>query len=208
MSTSRLAARLLRHWAAVATVLVVALGVAYHVKSTPPGYSDSSTMVFTAAAASADADTEANPASLLGPSLISSEVMMADALTSPGMVHEIRVAGGTAPFTVTPFNLYNLQYPYYAAPAATLTATSPSEALARRTFNIAVRLLRARLAAIQADVAVPPRDRITIYAAGTTGAMMQRGSRVRAFGGLLLLTMIGLITVTNVLDRRGRRRVR
>jgi hypothetical protein len=202
MSLSRLAARLCRHWAATAAVLVVALVLAYHLKTTPPAYSDSSTMVFMAPEAQQDAG--ANPASLLGPSLISSEVMMAYTMTSPGMVSEIRAAGGTAPFTMTPFNLYNLQYPYFAAPAATLTATAPSAAVAQRTFTIAVRLLQARLAAIQADVAVPRPDRIRVYTAGTTGATMQPGSRVRAFGGLALLAMIGVITVTNVLDRRAR----
>jgi hypothetical protein len=109
---------------------------------------------------------------------------------------------------VTPFNLYNLQYPYYAAPAATLTATSPSAGLAERTFTVAVRLLAARLAAIQAAAAVAPADRIHIYPAGTTGAVLQPGSPARAFGGLVLLTMMGLVTVTNVLDRRARRRIR
>jgi hypothetical protein len=204
MSTSRLVARLRRHWAAVAAVLVLALGMAYQLKTAPPTYSDSSAIVFTAAEAAEDTQA-ANPASLVGPSLISSEVIMADTITSPGMVHEIRAAGGTASFTMTPFNLYNLQYPYYAAPTATLTATSPSAALAQRTFTVAVRLLAARLAAIQADAAVPPADRIHIYTAGTTGAVMQPGSTVRAFGGLFLLTLMALVTVTNVLDRRARR---
>jgi hypothetical protein len=189
-----------RHRLAMVIVLVMAACLAYLLKNTPTSYSDSSTIVFSAAFA------DVNPSPALSQSLIASEAMMTETMTSPGMAEQVRAAGGTAPFSMIPFNVYNMQYPDYAEPTATLTATSVSEADAQRTFRIALRVLTQRMAAIQADASVPAENRIRVNTAGRTGTLVQPGSRARAFGGLVLLTLIAAISAANFLDRRRARR--
>ncbi len=185
-----------RHRLAVLIVLVLAASLAYLLKTAPIPYSYSSTVVFSAAFA------EINPSPALAQSLIASETMMSETMTSPAMMAQVRAAGGTAPFTMVPFNVYNMQYPDYAEPTATLTATSVSEADARRTFRIVLQVLTRRMTAIQADAGVPAKDRIQVNTAGSTGTLVQPGSRARAFGGLVLLTLIAAVSTANFLDRR------
>ena len=70
-----------------------------------------------------------------------------------------------------------------------------------------LRVLTRRMAAIQAAAGVPAENRIQVGTAGSTGTLAQWGSRARAFGGLLLLTLIAAISTANFLDLRrpGRR---
>lgn len=185
-----------RHRLAMLIVLVMAAGLAYLLNTAPTSYSDSSTVVFSATFA------QINPSPALAQSLIASETMMAETMTSPAMMAQVRASGGTAPFTMVPFNVYNMQYPDYAEPTATLTATSVSEADAQRTFRIVLQVLTKRMTSIQADAGVPAKNRIRVNTAGSTGTLVQPGSRARAFGGLLLLTLIAAISVANLLDRR------
>jgi hypothetical protein len=188
-----------RHRLAVVIVLVMAACLAYLLKNTPTQYSDSSTVVFSAAFA------DVNPSPALSQSLIASEAMMTETMMSPGMAEQVRAAGGTAPFSMIPFNVYNMQYPDYAEPTATLTATSLSEADAQRTFRIVLRVLTQRMAVIQADARVPAENRIQVNTVGSTGTLVQPGSPARAFGGLVLLTLIAAISAANFLDRRRAR---
>jgi hypothetical protein len=188
-----------RHRLAMAIVLVMAACLAYLLKNAPTSYSDSSTVVFSAAYA------DVNPSPALAQSLIACEAMMSETMTSPGITQEVRAAGGTAPFSMVPFNVYNMQYPDYAEPTATLTATSVSEAAAQRTFRIVLRLLGQHMATIQADAGVPEENRIQVNTAGSTGTLVQPGSRARAFGGLVLLTLIAAVSLANFLDRRKTR---
>jgi hypothetical protein len=185
-----------RHRLAMVIVLVMAACLGYLLKHAPTSYSDSSTVVFSAAV------TDVNPSPAIAQSLIVSETMMVETMTSPAMVQQVRAAGGTAPFSMIPFNVYNMQYPDYAEPTATLTASSVNEAAAQRTFQVVLRLLSQRMARIQADAGVPAGNRIRVNTAGSTGIVVQPGSKARAFGGLVLLTLIAAVATANFLDRR------
>lgn len=184
-----------RHLLAVTAVLIITAGAAYEIRSTPPLYSRSATVEFIVTGSPADANLKAP---LVAP-LIATEVMMAQIMTSPAAVGEVRAAGGNAEFGIEPENLYSLQYPDYSEPSAMLTVTSPDTAAVGRTFGVVLRLLGQRLASMQAGV--PPRHRVQISLVSDTGALAQPGSRTRVLGGLALLALAALLMVPSFLDR-------
>jgi hypothetical protein len=183
----------------VLVVLAVSAIVGYDIHSSPAAYSQSATVVFTVTKSLA----RLNVSGSFTGSMVATETMMAATLTSPAVQSQIREAGGSAPFTVVPFNLYNLQYPEYAAPSATLTVTSPSRAAVRATFALVFRFLSQRLAGLQAQAGVPRPDRIRTYLVGVTSPAPHEGSPARVFGGLAVLALMSVFTIANLLDRHA-----
>jgi hypothetical protein len=197
MNARNVAVILRRHLVAVTLILMTSAGVAYDMKVTPVTYAQSATLVFGVGRSPAEPNL-ANP--LIDP-LIATEVTMAQVMDSPAAQSEVRAAGGTAQFQFVPENLYSLQYPYYAQPSATLTATSPSPSAVTRTFTVAAQVLASRLAALQERAGVLPQHRIRTFIAGDTGPVPQPGSPARVFGGLGLLTVVALLMVPIFLER-------
>jgi hypothetical protein len=198
--TFRELARLMRrHLLAVTAVLLIAVGVGYGIERTPPLYSESASVMFTVQGSLADS----RPSASYLPSIIATEVMMAETAMTPPWQSKIRDAGGKASFAFTPFNSYSLQYPDYYEPGATLTATSQRPADVQRTFTLVFRLLAQRLTAMQADARVPAGDRIQARLVGKGALVVQPGSPTRVLAGLLMLAVIALFTVVNFLDRRS-----
>lgn len=188
-----------RHWLLVAAVTLVALCVGYNLKSSALRYSESGTMLFTVGSSAQNATTL--HASYRNP-IIATEVMMTEQMTSQPERGLIRAAGGTAQFELTPFNLYDLQYPDYAEPIATLTATSPTWPDAVRTFHLAFRNLSELLATIQARAGVSRPDRIRALLTDEDGPIKQSGSRIRVLAAVALLAIVASFTVGNFMDRR------
>jgi uncharacterized protein involved in exopolysaccharide biosynthesis len=182
---------------AIAAVFTI---IGYGIHSSPPAYSQSATVVFTVTKSLAGRN---DSGSFTG-SLVATDVMMAAALSSPAAQAQIREAGGTASFTVAPFNLYDMQYPDYAAPSAVLTVTGASPVAVRTTFTRVLRFLGQRMAGLQAQAHVPHRDRIGTFLAAATGPAPHEGSPVRVFGGLAVLAAMSVFT----LCRRRAARVR
>jgi hypothetical protein len=193
-----LAALMRRHLLAATAVLMIAAGLGYGLRRTPPLYSESAAVVFTVKGSLADS----RPSASYLPSLIATEVMMAQALMTPPWQSEIRDAGGNASFDFTPFNSYSLQYPNYYEPGAMLTATSQRPADVRRTFTLVCQLLGQRLTAMQAGARVPARDRIQVLLVGNGAPAAQPGSPTRVLGGLFMLAAMAVFMVVNFLDRR------
>jgi hypothetical protein len=207
MNVRGIAAILRRQPLATAAVLVIAASITCGIESAPVTYVQSATVVFTLDHTPADAGpTEPGTKSpgLVNPyiePLITTEVMMTQVMVGPAAQSQVRAAGGTAQLGMTPENLYSLQYPDYAEPSASLTATSTSTAAVRRTFTVAAELLARRLAALQAQAGVPARDRITTVIIGDTGPVAQPGSRPRLFGGIAVMTIVALVMLPVFLDR-------
>jgi len=196
MTVRKIAALMRRHLVAVIVVLTIAAGVTYSIVSTPPTYSETATVIFSAGPSLADSRASA---SFMIP-LIATEVMMSQTMMSSPTQNQVRAVGGTASFELVPYNLYSLQYPDYGEPITMLTVTSPSPAAIQRTFGAVLGLLGRRLAAMQAQV--PPRNRIQDSLVGDSGIAAQPGSSMRVLGGLVLLTVIAVFMVANFLDRR------
>jgi hypothetical protein len=198
MSPRAISAQKRLRLAAVVVVLVLAAGVGYDIKSAPPTYLESATVIFTMPKFWAAPYTY----SWLAPSVIASGEAMTQILMSPQSQHRIREAGGTARYDLVLINLYNEDHPNYSRPLASLTAGSPSAADAHRTFIAAARLLRHLLAARQAQAGVAPRNRISAQIIGDTGPIVQAGSPKRAFAGLALVAVVAVSMLWGFLGRR------
>jgi hypothetical protein len=178
----------------VAAVLIVAAGAVYDVRTTPPPYADGATVIFSAASRLAQSVGVPN----FDQSLIVTEVMLAETMSG-----HVRAPAGTTELQALPCNISDLEYPDYSEQCATLTATAPGPGAARQALSLAYRLLRVRLAKLQAASGVVPRNRIRTYLVGISGPLPQRGSKARVLAGLALLTLIGILTVSRFVTRLG-----
>jgi hypothetical protein len=198
MSPRAISAQKRLRLAAVVVAIVLAAGVGYDIKSAPPTYLESATVIFTLPKFWASSYTY----SWLAPSVITSGEAMTQILTSPQSQHRIREAGGTADYNLVLINLYNEDHPNYSRPLATLTAASPSAADAHRTFTAAARLLGHLLAVQQAQAGVAPRNRISAQIIGDTGPIAAAGSPKRTLAGLALLAVVGVSLLWGFLGRQ------
>jgi hypothetical protein len=210
MTLYEIIALLRRHILAVAVVVLLASVAGHDILTTPPVYSESGSVVFTLTRRLLGLAAASDQRALIGQSLIATEATMVEAVSSPPAAAGVRAAGGTAHFTVTPFNSHNLEYPDYAVPSATLVVSSPSPSATQRTFDLVVRMITHRLAVAQERAGAAAGNRIRVYVAADTGLQRSSGSPVRIMCGMGLLTTVAVLTVTGLLDRRrrppGRRR--
>jgi hypothetical protein len=184
--------------ALVVATLLLAAGVGYDIRISPPMYLESALVEFSLPK-TLDAP---NAYYLYAPSLITSGEVMVQILNSPSAQRQIGAAGRDASVSLALVNLYNEEYPNYGVPLATLTAASPVPADARRTFAVAGRVLGRLLAARQEQAGVPPRKRVSAQILGDSGPIIQTGSHARVFGGLALLAAIAAGLARGAAGRR------
>jgi len=196
MTVGEIAALLRRHWVAAAVVLVLAGAALHSIKNSPPGYQETSTIIFIAPKSSNfpnpyDSDSDA-------PLITTDEIVVRD-MMSPQEQRLVQAAGGSAEFNVAMVNLYNEEYPDYGVPDATITTSATSWEATHSTYLIVARRLTGRLAAMQAKV--KRRNRITANVVGDSGPIIQTGSPKRVYAGLILLTLVGFFMLAIFLDR-------
>ncbi|HEV3294055.1 MAG TPA: hypothetical protein VG123_34165 [Streptosporangiaceae bacterium] len=199
MTFRALSSPLWRARAAAAAVLVIAAGVGYAIHASPPTYTESATVIF---AAPHYLNTP-RKYELYAPSLIASGATITQLMETPGARRAIRAAAGAGEYQIALVNLYNQDYPDYANPIATLTASATDPAVAHRTFLAAARLLVRLLAQGQAQNGVRPGRRIYAQVTGDTGTMSQAGSAKRVYGGLLLLALVAAGLARGLVLRRA-----
>lgn len=197
MSLLELAALARRHVLAVAMVFLVAAGTAYAFKHTPPSYQESATLVFTLP----ESGSNPNPYAAESESLITTGGIMVQWLMSAQAQQQVRAAGATGDFDAALFNSSNLEYPDYAEPYVTVSATAQDPVAAHDTFAVVTQVFNDDLEARQAQEDVPPDARITVRVIGDSGPLPQQGSRARSFAGLLLLTIVTAYLAARFLDR-------
>jgi hypothetical protein len=193
VSISQILALMRRHRIAVIIVLVLAAAAAWDIKKSPPAYSESANVIFTAPAV--------NPYSSFTQDLISTAYVMTKEVLSPDSQQQIRTAGGTAAFTVGLVNLNNEQFPYYGDPYVTLTATSLDPAEAHRTFTIVAQMFQQLVATRQAQFHVPVVSRISTHLISDSGPIAQTGSPKRTYAGIIVLAIVTTFMVAIFLDR-------
>lgn len=196
MSFGQIYSLMRRHLVAVMVVFVLAAGMAWNIKKTPPAYSESANVIFVPPAV--------NPYSSISSytsALISTAFVMTDTMLSPESQQKIRNAGGIANFNLGLINLSNEQFPYYGYPYVTLTATSVNPADAHRTFTIVAQSLQHLVSERQAKAGVPLTSRISTHVVADTGPIAQVGSPKRAYAGLMLLAIVIALLVAGFLDR-------
>jgi len=202
MRPGEVVALFLRHKIAVVLVLVIAVAVLVDFKKTPPQYAQTGTVVFTPPVSRLNP----NPYNSFGGSLVLAGDVVMRIMHSPATQQQIQAAGGTAAYTLSLVNLYNMEYPDYGDPYGDLTTSSTDPAIARRTFNIVEQKLADTLLSRQQMANVHRENRIGIKMVGISGPTAQYGSSKRAYIGFLLLTIIIGFSVVNGLDRRRQRR--
>jgi hypothetical protein len=198
VNPSQLRAFFRRHLVAVLAVMVLAVGVAWDIRTTPLTYEEDATVALMAPGN--------NPYALLGHQLIPMASLMTTTITSTAYVDKIRAAGGTATAEIAMVNLYNEQFPVYGVPFIQISTESSDPAAVNRTFDIVVQTLRDLMSARQAQAGVPRASFISMKVVGDSGVQTPDGSHIRVLAGLAILTLMVLFLVVTFLDRRRPRR--
>jgi hypothetical protein len=186
-----------RHMIVLMIIVVATAGLAFEIKHAPVTYEESATLAFTSRKTSA----KPNPYAALNNALIDAAGILTTLAMSAQNQEQIKAAGGTALFNITLANGYNLQFPDFNEPYATLSATSTSVAAVDRTFTLVVQLLHGELKARQNQVKVPGADRIEIHVLAATGPVPQLGSFKRVLAGLFALMLVIIFSVATFLSR-------
>lgn len=184
-----------RLWRAllIAMVLLITAVIGYEIKSTPPAYLESATVVFSPPA------TLVNPVSTA--SLITTGEVMVQSMMSTHSQRLVFDVGGISSYSLTLVNSSDQEYPEYSFPLAILTAESTNPIASHRTFTTALRLLRKLVLKRQAKAGVPLRSRFSIEVVGDNGPVAQLGSSKRALAAFALLAVIAMSIVSRSLDR-------
>ena len=193
MSLSELAALARRHAVALTVVLLLAAATAYTFKHTPPSYQESGTVVLTAPGS--------GPYSTFGAPLITTGELIVDWIMGPQGQQQLHQDGVTDGFDIALVNYANQEFPYYGAPYLTLSASAENPAAAHRAFTTVTRIFDDYLAARQRQEGVLPSFRISTTVIADTGPLIQPGSRIRSFAGLVMLTVVAAYLVLRFLDR-------
>jgi hypothetical protein len=196
VSSNQILALMRRHLVAVVAILVLTVGIAWDIKSTPPPYTESANLIFTPPAV--------NPyfsLSSFRSALIATAEIMTKTMESPESQQKVHEAGGTADFSVGLVNYNNEQFPYYGNPYVTVTTTATNPVDAHRTFTIVVQSSQRLISERQVEAGVYPASRISTQIVGDTGSVAQPGSNKRAFAGLVLLAILIAFLVVIFLDR-------
>jgi len=183
----------------MAGVLLLAALSAGGVLQAPQTYQETGTVVV----AAQNVPLTDEPYSTVSGSLVTTSAVLAQSLNSPQVQALVRESGGTADVSLALVNFNNHDYPEYSYPLAALTAHSANPGVTRRTFQVALQVLRRLLARRQSHAGV--RARISVQLVGDSGAVTQPGSRKRSLAALGLLTLIAMVMISRFLGRHGDR---
>jgi hypothetical protein len=202
MSLVELAALVRRHIVAAAIVLVVAVGVAYSIKHTPPTFEDNATIVL-APPDPVLSPPYANPyAPPFGPSLIITGEVMMKWMTGAQGQQLLRQAGLSNNFAVSLINFSDLEYPLYGEPNLTISGIGEDPTSAHNALVTGARIFEQGLVSQEEHAHVPLRYRIATHMIGDSGPVVQLGSNKRTYAGLAALTIIALYMILKIIDRR------
>jgi hypothetical protein len=197
VSLQQIAALLRRHLIAVLLVVLAAGMTFYALRHTPVSYQESATVLFVAPPSTQNPDPYAVPSN----SLISAGGLLAVQLMSAQSQQQVSAAGGTGTYQVALVNLYDEEYPSFGDPDDTITVTAYSPTGAHQTFLLVTGLLDRDLRLWQESKHVPKVDWAGAVLAGDSGPLSEQGSTKRVYVGLLILTILTVLSVANFLDR-------
>lgn len=203
MSLSELAALVRRHVVAAAIVFVVAAGVAYSIKHTPPTFEDNATIVL-APPDPTLSPPYANPyAPPFGPSLIITGEVMVKWMTGAQGQQLLQQAGVSNDFAVSLINFSDLEYPLYGEPNLTISGLGEDPTSAHNALVTGARIFEQGLISQEEHAHVPPTYRIATHMIGDSGPVVQLGSNKRTYGALAALTIIALYMILKMIDRQS-----
>jgi hypothetical protein len=184
-------------------IAAVAIFACYGIHRDRPVYVENATVLF----GSPVLTTYPRAYSWLAASEIATANAASQAATGPRSASRIRAAGGTAAYRVQLINLYNLDYPDFSYPEATISVSSPGAAVTHRTFTLVTRMLNGILAGLQKRAGVAPDHQIVARIISDSGMLAESGSRKRAYVGVILLATVASAAAWEAISRlavRGR----
>jgi hypothetical protein len=187
----------------VLCIVAVAIIASYRIHRDRPVYVENASVLFTNPVLTA----YPRAYSWLAASEIAAANAASQAVMGPRSAARIRAAGGTGSYLVQLINLYNLDYPDFSYPEASLSVSSPDPALTRRTFILVAQMLNGILADLQKRAGVAADHRIVGRIIGNSGLLAESGSRKRAYVGLILLAAVASAAAWDAISRlaaRGR----
>jgi hypothetical protein len=186
-----------RHLIAVLVVMLTTVAVTYYLKKTEQPYQDTATVVFTSPASAAFP----NPYASFGGSLIEAAGVISVFAMNPTSQRQVRAAGGTADYSVTLVNTYNLEYPAFSLPDLAVSTSSVNPAEASRTFTLVTKMIEKTLWDRQQADHVPMQSRIGVRVLGESGPLPTKGSMKRVYGGVLVLAIVAALGIASFLDK-------
>jgi hypothetical protein len=202
VSPGELVALARRHIAAVVVVSVVAVGVAYSFKHTPPTWEENATIVL-APPNLVLAPPYANPyAPPFGSSLIITGEVMMKWMAGPQGQQMLSRAGIANSFSVSLINFSDLEYPLYSSPNLTISATGASPVAVHSALAAGTQIFEQGLTSREARANVPPDEQIAMHVIGDSGPGLALGSSKRTYAGLAVLTVIAMYMILNFIDCR------
>jgi hypothetical protein len=186
-----------RHLIAVLVVMLTTVAVTYYLKKTEQPYQDTATIAFTSPASKAFP----NPYASFGGSLIEAAGVISVIAMNPTSQRQVRAAGGTADYSVSLVNTYNLEYPAYSLPDLAVSTSSVNPADASRTFTVVTRMVEKTLWDRQQADHVPMQNRIGVQVLGESGPLPTKGSMKRVYGGVLVLAIVAALGIASFLDK-------
>jgi O-antigen ligase len=195
---SELAALTRRHFVAAGLVLLMALGIAYVFRQTPPVYKETATLALKPP--SSDPGSFESNYSLI----LTGEVMVKWAAGAQGQ-ERLREAGVDSGFSVTLLNYANEEDPVYKTPYIIVSATAGSPMATHDAFTAGTRIFDDELVTQQVKTHIAADGRVTADLLGDSGPILQAGSTARVLGGLAFLTIVAAYMTASLLDRRQSR---
>ncbi|WP_436531140.1 hypothetical protein [Actinoplanes sp. HUAS TT8] len=128
-----------------------------------------------------------NQLAVLRPSVATFSAGVAQRLSSPSGKEDLRRAGVTGTYVLTPRNSGTRQTPEYLISSVQVTATEADEASALRSLATVTAAFTRELGQLQDASNIAAGERITITMLAAPDAVKLPNSRVRALGGSLLL---------------------
>jgi hypothetical protein len=186
-----------RHLIAVLVVMLATVAVTYYLKKTEQPYQDTATIVFTSPASKAFP----NPYASFGGSLVEAAGLMSVVAMNQSSQRQVRAAGGTADYSVSLVNTYNLEYPDYSLPDLAVWTSSVNPAEASRTFTVVTKMIEKALWDRQQADHVPMQNRIGFRVLGESGPLPTKGSMKRVYAGVLVLAIVAALGIASFLDK-------
>ncbi|WP_037569347.1 hypothetical protein, partial [Phaeacidiphilus oryzae] len=197
MSPEALVAALLRRWYVLLIALLLTAAGAYHVLRPSGRYQSSAVIVVEPPATGGQPNRLAN----LQPSLATVSYSIVQQLQSPAGQAELRAAGVSGSYRLTPRNSGTSATPKYLIPSLEVASELPDPSAANTMVRRIVTVFQRHLTLLQDAQRIPASARMSSSVVVTPSAALVVGSRSRGLIGVGLLGAVGGVLAALWTDR-------
>ncbi|MQY14355.1 hypothetical protein SRB5_45200 [Streptomyces sp. RB5] len=201
MTPEMFARALLRRWYVLALVAVLTAGGAWQVLRPEPRFVSSAVLLVK----SPVTQNQPNQLTNLQPALAATSYSVILQLRSPEGRADLRQAGVSGTYRISPRNSGTSVTPRYVIPSLQIVAEQPDGTEAGLMVQRIMNVYSARLEKLQADQGIAPAARLTAAVVSRPGTVEATATPSRALAGVGLLGLLGGVTGALALDSRRRR---